>query len=656
MKNWEDKIFEDNVKTLKDAASKRERWANDAAKYDRFRYGQHFSPAEVRDILAFRQAPLPINITTAIIETAESYILSNNVVINVAPVIFPNDERRNANSRLVSEIYSVLLKESWYQSLANLHYDRAIRDYLNVGRGILCAIPKFQYGEFRVEIAYVPWQNYYPDPAVKSPFYDDADYHCIHYNISEKQAYRLIKGYIPDLTFEQFKEDFVAGSRISFMEKHLSRYEPFNRNYVPLIQTYELSEQNIYKVIANSDEAYGLEYKTYMKDKVPDYVVEMAKAGKIYLIPEKRFYLTEKVSIGSKGFVQVYPIEMYNIVPIVHDHKDNPYPEGKISYIYPLQRALNKFIMIAILNGSLLNVTRVMAEENSIIDENEWIRNASVPNVILKYRMPTSSSKPPALIEAKPLSDGWLHMPQFLLSMMEYVSGIFATMMGNPEKSPDVFSTFASLQTTAGQRLKRRMNNIYSHLSLLGKVVANFYKEYAPPSGYLSYVDEEGKTKIIEYNKLAIENGEIKIEESSDLSIGFKDVRFIVDTSSGYEAATEAAMLTTLATQLQVPQLVPLILKRVNIPDVQKVVDQIDMLANAQMTIQEQQKTIKDLESRIKIMANQIEQNLYKISKTKFDAAFAKMLAELKAQYGVDLEKYKNFMKDQIKSQITEEL
>jgi len=327
---------------------------------------------------------------------------------------------------------------------------------------------------------------------------------------------------------------------------------------------------------------------------------------------------------------------------------------GRVWYLYPLQRALNKFIMIAILNGSLLNVTRVMAEENSIVDMNEWKMSASVPNTILRYRLPMPTSKPPQVIEAKPLPEAWLAMPQYLTQMMEYISGIFSTMMGSPQDAPTVFSTVASLQSAGGQKIKRRLQNITAALSQLGKVVASFYQHYAPPGGLLTYVNNEGNSDFINYNELVQDGSKVSINPESDLSIGIKDVRFIVSSSSGYEAATEAAMMTTLATQLRVPQLVPLILKRLNIPDVDKIVDQMDSLQQASSVIEQQKDTIDQLNLKTRQMANQIEQNMYKISKTKFDANFAKLLSDLKANYGIDLEKQKSKFREQLLKETNE--
>lgn len=638
MKQWTDEIAKENFKVFKTNAASRAMWERDAIKFEKFRYGTHFSQAEEEQILAFRQAPLPISYTTAICDTAEAYMLSSKPVIKVAPLINPFNDNYTEISKKVAEIYTFLLQKSWYDSLGTLQYDRVIRDSSNVGHGLFYVVPRNEYGEFNVDIKHISWKYFYPDSNVKDPFYRGMDNCVVAMEISIEQGYKYVRSMGVDVTYEKYKEDWVKGSNRGSTEPITDRYGYNKRNNKILFITRSvLEEESVYIAVPKNDEVNTenseMNYRVYMKDS-PEFI-RLAKEGKITWRESKRFYLTEYISIGSKGFKNVYPITQHNIIPLVYDHRDNPYPTGRVWYLYPLQRAINKFVMVAVLNGSLTNSLRVLTEKNSVVDKQNWMNNFATPGAMLEWQnMTPGVSKPPMVIEGRPLSDAWLQFPKYLAYIMEYVSGIFGTMMGDSSQSPDVFSTVASLQSAGGIKIKRRQAQSDAALSIVGEVTAEFYKEYAPPNGYSTTIDDNGDQQpAVVYNRLRksrSSDSEVEIDPNTDLSKGFHKVRFTTQSSNGFEAGTEAALLTNLATQLKVPELLPLILKRINIADVDKVMAKIDTISQQNSTIQQMAQQIKDLESNSKLLANQVQQKMFEASKAGFDGNFKALIAKIK--------------------------
>ena len=639
-KNWSEQIQKENYKDLRDNATYRGQWERDAVRFEDFRYGSHFSRSEEQELLLYRQAPLPISVTTAICDTAEALMVSNPFSVHTAPIIHPfNDEITN-RSKNVSAIYDYLIKKSWYDSLGSLQYDRVVRDYTNVGHGLFYVVPRNEYGEFTVDIKHLNWRYFYPHPLTKSPFYDDADNHIIHMELSVLAAYKFVKAIEPDLTMKQFEEDWVKDAPRG-LEALPLRYSPSARrkDSVMFIQKLQLEEQFVYYAIPlQSDlnyESTEVGYKVYTE--LTDELKQQEREGRISIERKRKLSLTEYTSIGKLGYKIVYPIDCYNIIPLVYDHRDTPYPLGRVWYLYPLQRALNKFIMVSILNGSLMNSMRVIYEKDSINNVNEWKYNFATPGAMLSWNQVVPGyTKPPQVIEPKPLSDAWLAMPRYLAYIMEYISGIFGVMMGDSRESPDIFSTVASLQSAGGNKIKRRLAQADASVSKVGYVTGKFFKEYAPANGFSTYVDEKGELqKPQTYNVLKPvkdDQGNVKVEidPNTDLSIGFKDVRFTTQTSQGFESGTEAALMTNLATQLKVPQLLPLILKRLNIPDVDKIIGQLDTVSQQEATIGQMEKTIKDLDGRTKILANQVQQKGFETENAKFRAELDKILNKLK--------------------------
>lgn len=645
VRTWKSEIAQENLSLYLEYRNHSFPWRENSAKLEDARFGRQFSPSEMEQLLIFRQAPLPISISTAICDTADALHVSAKPVIGVAPITNPYNAAESANSLEVASVYKHLIQKAWYDALGGLQYDKAIFDRTTVGHGLLYAIPRMEYGEFKVDVKNISWKYFYPDPSSVDPLYTDADAMVYAMPITKKAAYKFVHSIETDMSYEDFLKDFGKGSSVSsafFEEDPIYRRPMQSQNFLHFIQRLTIENDYSYLIIPKNESfgKEGLSYRT--TTMITDDLKQREKDGEIEIRRRQELFLTEYTSVGNYGYKIVYPIRNYNIVPIQHDHRGTPYPYSLMWYLYPLQRALNKFMMSSILNMSLLNTTKVMAEENSIIDINEWTMSASQPNAILRYRMPVPGySKPPEIITPTPMDSAFLVMPQYLTRMMEYISGIYATLQGNPQDSPDTFSTVASLQSAGGQKIKRRQALADASLSQLGKTIGEFYKEYAPMNGYSSSYNPETNTEdIVKYNELETsmekgDNGEAKprvtVKASNDLRKGFKDVRFVSTGSMGYESATEAAMMTTLATQLNVPDLVPAIIERLNIPGMKDISESIKNRSDLSQQVEQLQQITQKLEGDVEKKNNQI-----------FQFAVRLRGSEAKGKMDVELQKFKD--------------
>jgi hypothetical protein len=642
-KTWENRIASDNLKELKKYRTASFTWRSTALKMENARFGRQFSKAEEEAVLKFRQAPLPISVSTAICDTADAMMLSAQPTVHVAPIINPYNPVGEDLNKQIAQRFNYLITKAWYDSLGNLQLDRIFRDYTNVGHGILYVVPRQENG-FHTEFNHLPWKYFYADPSSKDPLYRDAENLIYAFGLNEKAAYRFVKSIEPDLSFEKFKEDWVKGQdcqEIVNFEEDQAYGNIGLENMVLFCTRTTLESDTLYYIYPKvKDVNYGgeLGYQSY-SELTPE-LIKAREEGRISIESVTKDCLVEYTSIGSLGYKIKYPIDTYNMIPLVYDHRDTPFPYGRMWYLYPLQRALNRFVMSAILNMSILNSTRVLAEEGSIINENDYVMNSSMPGVVLKYKLNTPGfSKPPEVIPAQPMSEAWLHMPKWLTYMMEYISGITSLMMGDPKGAPDVFSTVASLQSMGSLKTKRRAAAADVTLSQAGRVAGQYYQHYAPFNGYSvhwnpSAKNNEDKDEIVKFNEVDMREEDGKfipfIKPETDLRGGFRDVRFTSIASSGYEAATEAVLMANLATQLKIPALAKPIIKRLNIADADKVADDIDYNLQAEKLLAEREKQIKDMDAQQKILTNQIRQMAIKLE-----------AASIRGQLNTELEKLK---------------
>jgi hypothetical protein len=655
---WNEKIAQENFKIYTDYKSCRSTWILDAIKYNNFRHGYHFSDAETAAILKQRQAPIPVNITTAICETAEALLTASDPIITVVPARVV-DEKERQIAMMVAQKYEAAVKCTWYNSLGSLQYDRIVRDYNNVGRGLSYIFPSSTYGEFGVSMKYLSFLDFFPDPNSRDPHYTDSDNMIVSYVLSKKAAYKMSKYFDIDLTWEQFQKDFIKGNFIDdptngLGDKYISR--SYKRDeVVRFIQRLSLEEETMYYVVPTQSATpemmamslaihEQLQYKSYLD--IPEDVKQFIEDGLLEKKSVTNFFLAEYTSFGGLGMKRVYPIDQYNIVPFVYDHSNHPYPLGRVHYIYPIQRALNKCLMISILNASLSNNIKWLYEEKSITDTDAWDNMQSIPGVRLPYRKLSPESLPPTPVGPVPLSEVFLQFPRYLQSIMEYVAGISSVLMGQADQStPDVGRVVASMQTAGGERVKRRLRNIDASLTQVGRVICKFYKEYAPTDGSLAWVESFNKIKNEEYNQIQPDpNDKTKLiyKPGTDLGVGFRDLRFILTPNQGYENANIAQMLTLLSTQLGVPEMLPVILKKLNIPEAEEIMESIDRVKQANATIQQQQQALDQLNKVAEGQAKQVSQLSQNLTIKDFESKFVRVLEKTKNQFkmmGFDAQK-----------------
>ena len=643
--NWTEEIARESSRILKDHASKGGSYRSDCIKLEDARYGTQYSSGEKQQLLALRQSPLVINITTAISETAEANLVNLQPEINVAPIIDPYDESKTMQSRQIAGLYSAALKNDWHNRYANVAFDKVITDVNNVGFGIFDIIPEYKQGIFGVTYARTPWRYYFPDPNSRCPMFTDADNHIISSALTYHAAYKMFREFSPEISFDEFKEEFCKGAEKEFYSfvEDVKYGLPSGKDKVRYIKrkTLEFNKVYILKPKAKNIDSSVIrpEYKT--SDMLTPAIKKAIANGEVEADEKEDYYLTEYITFGSKGFKKVFPITKHNLVAFTHNHRDNPYPTGRVYDIYHIQRALNKFVMSAILNASTLNGVKVLAEEGSISNQKKFMQDASTIGAILTYKllMP-GKSQPPQIIDGKPMNDAWLNFPRFLMQMAEYVTGITSMMQGQSQGAPDALGVLTSLQTASTARLKRRMLSVTQALSLSAEIGAEFYKNYAPLNGYS--VDYMGKSQdeVTKYNQTDIQfdkdnNPRLGIKEGTDLSQGFSMVRFSAESTSGVESLHAANILSNLTATTGEKTLIPHILERLNLPGFDKIRESIDVNGQLMNENSGLKDALTNMERRTEIMNNHTAQLIEELARTrakgKYDSKVASMITELES-------------------------
>ena len=209
------------------------------------------------------------------------------------------------------------------------------------------------------------------------------------------------------------------------------------------------------------------EYKILIES--PQAASQIVDANKFH---QTRIELT--CSIGEETFLYEYilPIPEYPLVPFPYMYTGTPYAMSAIVPLIGKQQEVNKAHQIMIHNANLASNLRWIYQEGSIPEE-EWEQYSSSAGALLKYRQ---GFEPPTPVMPAAINNAFYTITQEGKQDMEYISGVYSSMMGNTKEQPDTYRGLLANDEYGTRRIKAWMTNIVEPcLEHLGRV----FKEVA---------------------------------------------------------------------------------------------------------------------------------------------------------------------------------
>ena len=209
------------------------------------------------------------------------------------------------------------------------------------------------------------------------------------------------------------------------------------------------------------------EYKILMENE--DIASTIIQANKFH---QSRIKLT--CSLGEETFLYEYilPIPEYNIIPVPYMYTGTPYPMSAVVPLIGKQQEINKAHQIMIHNANLASNLRWLYEEGSV-PEDEWEQYSSSAGALLKYRQ---GFTPPTPVQPAAINNAFYTITQEGKQDVEYISGIYSSMMGNTKEQPETYRGLLANDEYGTRRIKAWMQSIVEPcLEHLGRV----FKEVA---------------------------------------------------------------------------------------------------------------------------------------------------------------------------------
>ena len=219
-------------------------------------------------------------------------------------------------------------------------------------------------------------------------------------------------------------------------------------------------------------------------------------------------------------------VKDYPLIPLHFKWTGTPYPISAVSPLVGKQQEINKAHQIMVHNASLGSSLRWMYEEGSI-DAELWEKYSASPGALLPVR---PGIERPSPVMPAPLSTAFFQIVQESKSDMEYLAGIYSSMMGDAGGASETYRGMLALDEYGTRRIKQWMQNVLEPgLKQCGKVVqqvsqsvytANKRFVISQPNAIREQKDQEINIPV--YNDM----GEA-IGKSMDYSSAKFDVRII---------------------------------------------------------------------------------------------------------------------------------
>jgi len=355
------------------------------------------------------------------------------------------------------------------------------------------------------------------------------------------------------------------------------------------------------------------------------------------VVDQVQFYSTRVKQTCLAGdkllYEQVLPdtITEYPLVPFHYKWTGTPYPISAVSPLIGKQQEINKAHQIMVHNASLGSSLRWMYEEGSI-DAEIWEKYSSSPGALLPIR--PGVERPTPVIPA-PLANAFFQIVQEGKGDMEYLAGIYSSMMGDSSQAGETYRGMLALDEYGTRRIKQWMStSIEPALRQLGTMVLQFsqstysaYKRFRliQPSAIQEQREQEVNIPI--YNDM----GEA-IGKSMDISTVKYDVRIVQGSTLPINRWAYLEELKQLM-QLGVVDDIA-VLAETDIKNKENIVKRKSLYAQLSGQVEQLNEAVKDKDGTIETLERQLVQAGIKQKVMQADVEINKKKEEVKSQMG----------------------
>lgn len=588
-------------------------------KYSQFFLGKQYSKSDISKLRSFGLKPIVVNEVRPLIGQQAAILTSTKPTWKVLP--------QNGATKDVADIMGKYLVSKWNSDYVDIQYESAVRDCLVTGAGYLFIdVANFlDNSTFDIKIERLNWKYVYPDPNASKFDLSDAEHIFVAKEVGLKYA-QVLYGMSESEAKSAADVQDTSSARVkiidSFSKYPVERVEynilvPGKDSPIPNLQ-YEKLPPSIFYTSALKNKVEE-EKRNWVKE-----LHELESEGKIELKKLKALNIHRCISVGNyTAYEGVMNIRDYPII-LFSDEFTDEYKnlEGETNFLEGIQEATNKFYMLTIHNAMLTGNVRVIGPKDAITDKTAFQKTVNLPGAYIDWTpqpdLPNFGK--PELIPPGQLSSAFYGLANDLMKKAEYETGVFSPVQGNPQGSPETFSTTASLQSFGTQRISRIARRLEIQLSKAGEVAIQFIQNYTRKNELLQYLDDQPYNQngepsdtygtMVEAGTLNIETPSIEaVEEIKNSSkVGSFALKVMTQPNLGTDRMNKAAFMSNMVMNKTLPPLPSVMKKLFDLMEVPGYMEMVKELAgNSQNSAQVQElvKTVQMLQKQLVVTQNE---------------------------------------------------
>ena len=313
--------------------------------------------------------------------------------------------------------------------------------------------------------------------------------------------------------------------------------------------------------------------------------------------------------VGDKTlYSKVLPdgITEYPIIPFHFKWTGTPFPISAVSPLVGKQREINKSHQILVHNASLGSSLRWMHEEGSV-DTDYWEKYSSSPGALLPIR---PGAAPPTPVQPAPLNSAFFNIVQEAKGDMEYLAGIYSSMMGDSGAANETYRGMLALDEYGTRRIKQWMqNSLEPALKQLGILVKQFTQSVYTAQKVFRIVQPNAiqEQRRVEINIPIYNDMGEAVGKIMDYAASKFDVRIVAGSTLPVNRWAYVAELKELM-QLGIIDDIAL-LAETDIKNKEQIAKRKSMYAQMQSQLGSQEERIKDLSGTIETLERQLVQS-----------------------------------------------
>jgi hypothetical protein len=298
-------------------------------------------------------------------------------------------------------------------------------------------------------------------------------------------------------------------------------------------------------------------------------------------------------------------IKEYPIIPFHFKWTGTPYPMSAVSPLVGKQQEINKAHQIMVHNASLGSSLRWMFEEGSI-DAELWEKYSASPGALLPVRPGVERPTP---IMPAPLSNAFFSIVQQGKGDMEYLAGIYSSMMGDTQGASETYRGMLALDEYGTRRIKQWMkNSIEPALKQLGQTVHEYSQAVYTANKRFRIVQPSAiqEERNVEVNIPIYNDMGEAIGKSMDLQSAKYDIRIVAGSTL---PVNRWAYLEELKQLMQLGVVDDIaVLAETDIKNKEKIAERKSLYSQLQGQIQQLSEVMKDKEGTIETLERQLVQ------------------------------------------------